>query len=122
MVKLLFDTNILIDYLSGVPQAQILIDSAYRPMISVVTYLEILMGATDDAQVHILRQWMAQFEMVHVSVQIRQAADQLASRRTIKRPSAIIGVSAQQVGATLITRNTYDFTDDDLCMCMPYYL
>ena len=48
MVKALFDTNILIDYLNAVPQARDELDRYESRYISIITWMEVLIGATPD--------------------------------------------------------------------------
>ena len=45
MVKALFDTNILIDYLRGIPAAREELDRHETRAISVITWMEVLTGA-----------------------------------------------------------------------------
>ena len=45
MVKALFDTNILIDYLRGIPAAREELDRYETRAISVITWMEVLTGA-----------------------------------------------------------------------------
>lgn len=47
MVGALFDTNILIDYLNGVPQARDELTRYAAKSISIVTFMEVLIGAAD---------------------------------------------------------------------------
>ena len=44
MVKALFDTSILVDYLRGLPQARAELDRFFDPAISIVTRMEALLG------------------------------------------------------------------------------
>ena len=42
----LFDTNILIDYLNGIPQArEVLTEYHANPAISAITWMEVMVGA-----------------------------------------------------------------------------
>lgn len=44
MVKALLDTNILIDFLNGVPQARDEIARYRRTAISIITWMEVMAG------------------------------------------------------------------------------
>jgi predicted nucleic acid-binding protein len=48
MVKALFDTNVLIDYLQGVSEAREELARFADAAISIVTWMEVMVGATDD--------------------------------------------------------------------------
>lgn len=43
-MKALFDTNVLIDFLAGIPQARGEIDRYDDAAISIVTWMEVLIG------------------------------------------------------------------------------
>ena len=44
--RALFDTNILIDYLNGIPQAKdVLTEYHINPAISAITWMEVMVGA-----------------------------------------------------------------------------
>lgn len=44
--RALFDTNILIDYLNGIPQARdVLVEYHINPAISAITWMEVMVGA-----------------------------------------------------------------------------
>lgn len=123
MVRSLFDTNILIDHLSGRPMAGQVIGAAHRPMISLITYMEVLVGAENGQETETLRHWMKQqFEVVPVSLDIAHEAVILRQRRRIKLPDAIIWASARLAGAILVTRNTKDFPEIELGVRVPYHL
>jgi predicted nucleic acid-binding protein len=123
MVRSLFDTSILIDHLSGRPLAEQVIHAAHRPMISLITYMEVLVGAGDAKEADTLRHWMGQqFEVVPVSLDIAHEAVLLRQQRRIKLPDAIIWASARLAGAVLVTRNTKDFPEIELDVRVPYHL
>jgi predicted nucleic acid-binding protein len=50
MVKALFDTNILIDYLNAIPEARDELDRYGRRAISIITWMEALIGADPDVE------------------------------------------------------------------------
>jgi hypothetical protein len=74
-----FDTNIVIDALNGVPDADEEYDRYERVLISRITWMEILVGAQDDdAQ---LRDFLeASFEIIPLNLAVAEKAVQL--RRT----------------------------------------
>ena len=50
MVKALFDTNILVDYLNAVPQARTELRRYEAKAVSIVTWMEVMVGATEDVE------------------------------------------------------------------------
>ena len=50
MVKALFDTNILIDYLNAVPQARAELSLHPDKAISIITWMEVMVGAEPDSK------------------------------------------------------------------------
>ena len=50
MVKALFDTNILIDYLNAVPQARSELQRYTEKAISIITWMEVMAGAHHDLE------------------------------------------------------------------------
>ena len=47
-MKALMDTNILIDYLNGIDAAREEIGRYETPLISAITWMEVMVGAIDD--------------------------------------------------------------------------
>lgn len=122
MVKPMFDTNVLIDYLCGDPRVRHLLDQSKQPMISMVTYSEVMVGAAGNEETLTLRRWMDLFEVVPVSPDISNDAVELQERRGIAMSDAIILATARRKGATLITRNTKSFPETELNVRTPYSL
>jgi predicted nucleic acid-binding protein len=47
VVKALFDTNILIDFLKGVPEAEIEFEAWHDKAISLISWIEVMVGVSD---------------------------------------------------------------------------
>lgn len=73
-MRALFDTNILIDYLSGVDAAKTEVDRYERPIISIISWMEVLVGATRSGEEPIVRAFLGQFELADVSRPIAERA------------------------------------------------
>ena len=69
--KVLFDTNILIDYMSGVAMAQPEIDSCLDRAISIVTWMEVMAGATPGEEPRI-RAFLATFRSLPLTPEIAE--------------------------------------------------
>ena len=117
-----FDTNILIDFLNGVPEAQVAAAPYSRRCISRITWMEVLAGVKDTPGEDIARTFLAQFEVVEMTEEVAEAA--LTIRRhhvpKLKLPDAIILASARQLGCRLIPRNVRDFPSDSADVHVPY--
>ncbi|MEF0942844.1 PIN domain-containing protein [Rhizobium sp. BR 362] len=59
MVKALFDTNVLIDYLNAVPQARDELTRYGEKAISIITWMEVLVGAKPEWQSERALSWRA---------------------------------------------------------------
>jgi len=121
MVKALFDTNVLIDYLNAVPQARTELQRYTEKAVSIITWMEVMVGATGDVEVA-TRSFLSSFDVIEVDGKIAELAVSLRRDHHIKLPDAIIWATAQVHAMLLVTRNTKDFTADDPGVRMPYRL
>ena len=55
---MLFDTDVLIWYLRGNPRAARIIQNTPQKHISVITYMELLQGAKDKAEIKVIRSFL----------------------------------------------------------------
>ena len=106
-----FDTNIVIDALNGVAEADVEYSRYERVLISRVTWMEVLIGAeSDDVE---LRDFMeTHFEIISLDVAVAETAIQLRREYRLRLPDAIIWATARVNDAVLVTRNTKDFHAD----------
>jgi len=121
MVKALFDTNILIDYLNGVAEARNEIDLYPDKEISIVTWMEVMVGAAPEVQTA-TRAFLGGFEIVGLDGAVADQAVALRRQHRMKLPDAIIWASAQKTGGLLVTRNRKDFPATDPSVRIPYEL
>ncbi|GHD17952.1 type II toxin-antitoxin system VapC family toxin [Tianweitania populi] len=121
MVGALLDTNILIDYLNGVPQAREEISRYQNPAISIITWMEVMVGAKAD-RVDPTRRFLEGFDLLALDNKIASAAVALRRAHRIKLPDAVIWASAQTTGRILVTRSTKDFPTSDPGIREPYIL
>lgn len=119
MVKALLDTNVLIDFLSGIGAARKEIARYDEAAISIVTWMEVMVGAPPGATDE-TRQFLSHFATVPVSQPIAERAVELRQQHRVKPPDAIIWASAQIEQRLLVTRNTKDFPPGDPGIRMPY--
>jgi predicted nucleic acid-binding protein len=119
VVKALFDTNVLIDHLRGVPAARDELARYQDKAISVVTWMEVLVGAS-PATVQATRRWLDGFTLIGVDGAVAERAVALRKAHRMKLPDAIVWASAQVHAMLLVTRDTRDFPRDDPGIRIPY--
>jgi hypothetical protein len=119
-VNAVIDTNVLVDYLRGIPQARRELAHYQRPAISLITWMEILIGASTDAEERVLRTFLQRFEALAITDAVGDRAVQLRRAHRIRLPDAIIWATAEVAGMILVTRNTRDFPQDHPGIRVPY--
>lgn len=120
MVRALFDTNILIDFLRGMPQAAEEVARHERPAISIVTWMEVMAGAPQGTE-KATRAFLAAYEVLDVDPDVAERAVALRRKYRLKFPDAVILASAQEAGMLLVTRDDA-FPADDPGVRFPYRL
>jgi predicted nucleic acid-binding protein len=121
MVKALFDTNILIDYLRAVPEAASELQRHEQRAISIVTWMEVLVGAQPQV-VAATRSFLGGFDVIGLDGAIAERAVSLRQAHRIRLPDAIIWATAEIHSMLLVTRNTKDFPADLPGVRVPYVL
>ena len=121
MVAALLDSNILVDHLKGYPQATAEIGRYKNPAISIVTWIEVMVGAADDSSTH-TRQFLDGFVIIGLDNTVAERAIILRQTYRLKLPDAVIWAAAQTTGRLLVTRNTKDFPADEPGVRAPYQL
>ena len=120
-MKALFDTNILIDYLNGIDAAREEIAAYPHPMISTITWVEVMVGSQIDEEVAV-RQFLDRFLQVQLDATVAERAVSIRRKTRIRLPDAIIWASAQMEDALLVTRNSKDFSRLAPDVRIPYAL
>ena len=108
MVKALFDTNILIDYLSGVEAARTELALYDDSAISMITWMEVMVGATPELEAS-TRAFLLGFTTIAINAGVAEIAVQLRKTHRLRLPDAIIWATAKTDGRLLVTRNVKDF-------------
>jgi predicted nucleic acid-binding protein len=121
MVSAVFDTNILIDYLNGIRQAKAELGKYSEKYISVITWMEVMVGATEETD-PILRLFLNGFDCLPIEEHVSNAAVSLRKTHKIKLPDAIVWATAQVNNCILVTRNTKDFPQHEPGVRVPYQL
>jgi len=118
-LRSVFDTNILIDYLWGRKQAVEIIKNAEKPIISIVTFIEVMAGVKKDKEKSV-RKFLESFESVDVTSEIAEIAIKIRRQTRLKLPDAIIWATAKTREVILITRD--DGFPREIDISTPYRL
>ena len=121
-MRAVIDTNILIDYLYGIEAARDEFALHADPAISVITWMETLVGASDEQESARLKWFLSGFERIAIDDTVSELAVAIRREHRIRLPDAIVWASVRSIGGILITRNTKDFPRDDLGVGVPYSL
>ncbi|WP_455423738.1 PIN domain-containing protein [Chloracidobacterium validum] len=116
-----FDTNIVIDALNGVEQADVEYSRYERVLISRITWMEVLIGAEDN-ETEVRDFLESRFEIVSLDLVVAERAIELRRAHRMRLPDAIIWATAQVNDAVLVTRNTKDFDPAWEGIRLPYTL
>jgi predicted nucleic acid-binding protein len=121
MVSALFDTNVLIDYLRGLSPAREELGRYERKAISVVTWMEVLIGVTPTTE-RGTRDFLDSFATIAVDERVAERAVFLRRTHRVKLPDAIVWGSAQVHSLLLVTRDVKSFPADEPGIRLPYTL
>lgn len=127
---ILFDTDVLIDYLRGHPdaQAELLAAPADGRAISAISVMELLVGAHSrheltTIEAFVKRSFSAVLEVDEgVSLEARSLIASFALSRGLRIPDALIAATARRRGLRLVTGNLRHFSFvPDLDVDLPAY-
>ena len=108
LMRLLLDTNVLIDVLKGEATARDWLEEQQQPAVSVITWIEVL-GGCRTAESQAVEAWLDCFERLPLDRDVARESVQARQRHGLKVPDAIILATAHCNGLTLATRNSKDF-------------
>ena len=117
-----FDTNILIDYLNGEKAALKELARYQSRFISVITHIEVLVGASNKQEEVIIRSFLASFELKQLTADIAEQAIKIRKDHRMKIPDAIVYATARNEKCILVTRNTKDLKEEWMDIRVPYQL
>ncbi|MCB1200811.1 MAG: type II toxin-antitoxin system VapC family toxin [Leptospiraceae bacterium] len=104
-MKAVFDTNILIDFLNGKPAAKQELEAYDKKFISIITYIEILVGSESDEETLLLKNFLSNFKLIPVNKNLSLLAVEARQKYKLKIPDAIIWASAETEETILVTRD-----------------
>ena len=114
------DTNILIDYLCGIKKAKEELAQYKEITISLISWMEVLVGAKDDLEAQTIKEFLRSFSIRQIDLKIAELAISIRKESKIRLPDAIIWATAQEEGTILVTRNSKDFPRDNPGIRIPY--
>jgi predicted nucleic acid-binding protein len=120
VTSFLYDTNILIDHLNGIAKATRELQRTTDPAISMITWIEVMTGASSPEEEAVLRSFLLNFECLSVSSAVAERAAVVRRQMRIKMPDAIILATAEVSGRMLVTRNVKDFRAGMRGVRVPY--
>jgi predicted nucleic acid-binding protein len=118
--KAVFDTNILIDYLNGLEAAKSELAQYRIRQISILTYIEVMVGSKDSDEESAIRGFLASFEVLDLSGAVAQEAISIRKRLRLKIPDAIVYATARSQGCILVSRNTKELKREWPDIRVPY--
>jgi len=104
-VKALVDTNVLVDYLQGLPAAAIELDRYPVLEVSAITVAELIVGAATPARAAAVDTLLENCSIVPVDEAIAREAGRLRRERRVRLPDALVWASARVRGSLLVTRD-----------------
>ena len=127
MTHLVFDTNILIDYLSGHLEALSTIDDCANPVISKIVYMEVMVGCEYSALVraalpedyertlasveNMIRAWInSTFKVLPIDEETADLSIEVRKQTKKKLPDTVIHATAMLNGWPIVSCNPRDFT------------
>jgi len=108
---MLFDTDVLIWVLRGNAKAARAVDAADDRAVSVVSYMELLQGARDKAEVRAVKSFLAdlRFEMLPLTENIGHRAliylEEYGLSIAMSMADALLAATAVETNCTLMTGN-----------------
>jgi len=120
LVKAVFDTNILIDYLNGIEAAKEELARYRIRQISIVTFIEVMVGAKSADEESAIRSFLATFEVLELSAAIAQEVILIRQQLRLKIPDAIVYATARTQGCILVSRNSKELKRDWPDIRIPY--
>jgi len=120
-VKAVIDTNILVDYLLGVPLAATELALYKNPAISTISWIEVMAGTTTQTE-KVARAFLQTFDLLEIDAKVAEQAVILRKAHRIKLPDAVIWATAQVHQCLLVSRNTRDFDPNDPGVRVPYII
>lgn len=119
-MKAVFYTNILVDYLNGEAAASKELSLYDGRIISIITYIEVLVGAKTPEEEHLIRGFLSSFSVRELSHSIANRSIDLRKNYRLKIPDAVVYATARDEACLMVSRNTKDLKRDWPDIRVPY--
>lgn len=120
-MKVVLDTNILIDYLRGITAARTEFERYEQVFISTVTWMEVMVGAPDEVA-DTTERFLGTLGAIPVDDAVARRTVALRRAYRLKLPDAIIWASADIRSMLLVSRDTKAYPTDHPGIRVPYKL
>ena len=120
-MRALIDTNILIDYLNGVPAARTELARYPVALISPISWMEVMAASRPSDSATVAR-FLARFTQAPITEDVQSLAVELHRTTRVRLPDAVIWATAHANDLLLVTRNNRDFPSDAPGVRQPYTL
>lgn len=114
--------NVLVDYLRGIEAARKELLRYREPAVSVISWIDVLVGAQTDDEERLLRNFLDRFEVLPITQAVADQAVHIRRTERLRLPDAIIWATARSHSALLVTRNTRDFPSEHPGIRIPYQM
>ncbi len=121
-MRALIDSNIVIDFLSGRPEAAEELGRYEQVAISAVTHAEVMTGAIVRGTWDQTRAFLMSMQIIAVDQKIAELGARIRVEAKIKMPDALIWATARTEGIILVTRNFKDFAPKEPSIRIPYQI
>jgi predicted nucleic acid-binding protein len=121
-MRALFDTNILIDYLNGDQRAKKEMELYDFQAISLITYIEILVGLQVVEEIEAIKKFLHRFSIIEIDLQLANLAAVIRKKYKLKIGDSLILASAEHSQCLLVTRDTKDFSQTLPIVRIPYII
>ncbi len=121
-MKAVFDTNILIDYLNGIEAARTELAHYTTRQISVISFIEVLVGAKSTAEENAIRGFLGTFEILNLSAEIANQTIEIRKKYRLKIHDAMVYATARTQGCILVSRNSKELKQEWPDIRIPYQL
>ena len=116
----LLDSDILLDFLDGHAPAAREIARYRECCISIISWIEVMVGARTHPDEDVRRGFLAHFRILPLTAQVAEEAVKLRQEHGLKLPDAVIWASAISENCLLVSRNTKDFPSRQAGVRFPY--
>ena len=117
----LMDTNVLVDYLQGRPEAAEEFERYHEVLVSAVSVAELVVGAGTPAKIAAVDALVRSCRVVPVDETVARDAGSIRRGGRLRLPDALVWACARAEGALLVTRDD-GFPADAPDVRMPYRL